>query len=119
MKARFKRDAGCLVGEKEFTMKYIALRAYSMPATGRFFMKISAIAAIAALCTACAGISPSVGISVPIGRMGGVGVSIGGGGTVSGSVGVGTGGASVGVGASGQLPKKAEPEAEKKEEKKP
>ena len=71
------------------------------------------------LLTACAGGGTSVGISVPIGRAGGVGVSVGSGGTVSGSVGVGKGGGSVSVGASGQLPKKAEPADDKKEEKKP
>lgn len=94
-----------------------------MPATARFGIKLSVVPMIATLFTACAGISPSIGISVPIGRMGGVGVSIGGGGTVSGSVGVGAGGGSVSVGASGQLPKpaekKPESDAEKKEEKKP
>jgi hypothetical protein len=78
---------------------------------------------ILSMLTACAGVGTSIGISVPIGRAGGVGVSIGSGGTVSGSVGVGAGGGSVSVGASGQLPKpeekKAEPEAAKKEEKKP
>jgi hypothetical protein len=110
------------VGFKEgFTMNSIASRADSMPATGRFGIKLACAVAITGLFTACAGVDTSIGISVPIGSMGGVGVSIGSGGTVSGSVGVGAGGGSVSVGASGQLPKPAEkaPEAEKKEEKKP
>lgn len=108
-------------------MNLIALCAVSMPARCRFCFKSVTLASIAGLLTACAGVSPSVGISVPIGRMGGVGVSIGGGGTVSGSVGVGAGGGSVSVGATGQLPKpaetktetKPEADAEKKEDKKP
>ncbi len=100
-------------------MNSIALCAYSMRATCHFSFKLLALIVIAALLTACAGIGTSVGISVPIGRAGGVGVSIGSGGTVSGTVGVGVGGGSVSVGASGQLPKKADSEAEKKEEKKP
>ncbi len=65
--------------------------------------------------TACAGVGTSVGISVPIGRVGGVGVSIGSGGTVSGSVGIGKGGGSVTVGASGQLPKKDDTKPEDKQ----
>ncbi len=105
------------------TINSIALRAYSMPATPCFSFKFIAMGGLIAMLTACAGVGTSVGVSIPIGRMGGVGVSIGSGGTVSGSVGVGAGGGSVSVGASGQLPKpaekKAEPEAEKKEEKKP
>ena len=101
------------------TINSIALRAYSMPATPRFCFKFVALSSLIAMLGACAGVGTSVGISVPIGRAGGVGVSIGSGGTVSGSVGVGAGGGSVSVGASGQLPKKSEPEPEKKEEKKP
>ncbi len=104
-------------------MNSIALRSDSMPPIGRFLLKFVTIAGVLALLTACAGFTPSIGISVPIGGMGGVGVSVGGNGTVSGSVGVGVGGGSVSVGGSGQLPKpaekKPETEAEKKEEKKP
>ncbi len=94
----------------------IANYADFITANSRFSFKISVIAASLALLSACAGVGTSVGISVPIGRMGGVGVSVGSGGTVSGSVGVGTGGGSVSVGATGQLPKKDET---KPEEKKP
>jgi hypothetical protein len=57
----------------------------------------------------CTGIS--FGIGLPIGGIGGVGVSVGSDGRVSGSVGVGTGGVSVGVGGSTQLPKSSEPAA--------
>jgi hypothetical protein len=54
--------------------------------------------------TGCAGFTPSLGISFPIGGLGSVGVSVGADGRVGGSVGVGVGGASVSVGTSGQLP---------------
>jgi hypothetical protein len=104
-------------------MNSVANYVDSMSAIGRFLLKSSFVVGIFTLLTACAGFTPSVGISVPIGGMGGVGVSVGGNGTVSGSVGVGVGGGSVSVGGSGQLPKpaekKPETEAEKKEEKKP
>jgi hypothetical protein len=107
----------------KFTMNSIAPRAYFIQAISRFWFKFPALTGIFMLLTACANVGTSVGISVPIGRMGGVGVSVGGNGTVSGSVGVGVGGGSVSVGASGQLPKPAEKkpemEDEKKEEKKP
>jgi hypothetical protein len=104
------------------TINSIAACAHIYWARGQFGLKIGSLLT-AGLLTACAGIGTSIGVSVPIGRMGGVGVSIGSGGTVSGSVGVGSGGGSVSVGASGQLPKPAEQkpevEPEKKEEKKP
>ncbi len=103
-------------------MNLIAIQSYFMPATNRFLLKLLLAAGVFSLLGACAGFTPSVGISFPIGGMGGVGVSVGGNGTASGSVGVGVGGGSVSVGTSGQLPKAAEqkpaPEAEKKEEKK-
>jgi hypothetical protein len=101
------------------TMNSIAPRARPISSNDRFGLKIAATLALCSLLAACAGVGTNIGISVPIGRVGGVGVSVGSGGTVSGSVGVGVGGGNVSVGASGQLPKKAEPEAEKKEEKKP
>jgi hypothetical protein len=115
--------ASNLAFESGFTMILIANYVYSMTPTGRFSLKMLCAVAITGLLSACAGVGTSIGINVPLGRMGGVGVSVGSGGTVSGSVGVGAGGGSVSVGTSGQLPKpaekKAEPEAEKKEEKKP
>jgi hypothetical protein len=76
-------------------MKSIAAYAHSKTAAGL----LSAF-----LLTACTGLSPSVGISFPIGGMGSVGVSVGADGRVGGAVGVGMGGASVSVGTSGQLP---------------
>jgi hypothetical protein len=57
----------------------------------------------------CAGVQ--IGIGLPIGHIGGVGVSVGSDGRVSGSVGVGSGGVSVGVGGSAQLPRSASPAA--------
>jgi hypothetical protein len=98
---------------------FIAPRAGFITATGRFGLKIGATSLAVVLFTACAGVGTTIGISLPVGNIGAVGVSVGSGGTVSGTVGVGVGGGAVSVGASGQLPKKAEPEAEKKEEKKP
>jgi hypothetical protein len=77
---------------------------------------IVALMGAVTLLTACAGINTSIGVSVPIGRMGGVGVSVGSGGTVSGSVGVGTGGGAVSVGASGQLPPPPADKQDKPEE---
>lgn len=106
-------------------MYSIALREYFMPAFSRFLFQSSLLTSAVFMLTACAGFSPSLGISFPIGGLGGVGVSVGGNGTVSGSVGVGAGGGAVSVGASGQLPKaadkkpQAEAAVEKKDEKKP
>jgi hypothetical protein len=84
-------------------------------------LKLVALTSMTVLLAGCASLGTSIGISVPIGSIGGVGVSIGSGGIVSGSVGVGAGGGSVSVGASGQLPKQAEKKAdagtEKKDEK--
>lgn len=66
------------------------------------------IAGVASL-AGCAGVQ--VGVGLPIGRIGGVGVSVGSDGRVSGTVGVGSGGVSVGVGGSAQLPRSASPAA--------
>jgi hypothetical protein len=86
-----------------------------------FLLKFVALTSMAVLLAGCAGLGTSIGISIPIGSIGGVGVSIGSGGIVSGSVGVGAGDGSVSVGASWQLPKQAEKKAdagtEKKDEK--
>lgn len=98
-------------------MNSVAYYAIFIWARSRFGLKTGAFAVALSLLTACAGVGTSVGISIPIGRVGGVGVSIGSGGQVSGSVGVGAGGGSVSVGASGQLPKTSE--HKKEEEKKP
>ncbi len=76
-------------------------------------MKSLAIRAIASACMAsgvvlgasgCANMSTGVGISVPIGPFGSVGVSMGSDGRVGASVGVGVGPATVSVGTSGTLP---------------
>jgi uncharacterized membrane protein YczE len=86
--------------KKVLTMNSVALCAGFTRANCRFGLKISALAAALSLLTACAGVGTSVGISVPMGRAGGVGVSVG----------------SFSMGASGQLPKN--PEQKKEEEKK-
>jgi hypothetical protein len=77
------------------TMKSIAAHAY--PISYTVFLSVF-------LLVGCTGLSPSVGISFPIGGMGSVGVRVGADGRVGGTVGVGVGGASVNVGTSGQLP---------------
>ena len=58
-----------------------------------------------ALLSGCAGIH--IGVGLPIGHIGGVGISIGSDGRVSAGVGVGSGGVTVGVGGSAQLPRSA------------
>ena len=65
--------------------------------------------ALVVLLAGCSGIH--IGIGLPIGHIGGVGVSLGSDGRVSGSVGVGSGGVSVGVGGSTQMPRSAAPAA--------
>jgi hypothetical protein len=52
--------------------------------------------------------SYQLGIGLPIGNVGGFGVSIGSDGSVGGTVGVGTGGVAVGVGGNGRLPRQAD-----------
>jgi hypothetical protein len=66
----------------------------------------SAVLVLLVALAGCSGIS--VGIGLPIGGFGGVGVSVGSDGRVSGSLGVGTGGVSMGVGGTAQLPKPSE-----------
>ena len=68
-----------------------------------------ALAAAVATLAGCANFS--VGLGLPIGGLGGVGVSVGSDGRVGGTVGVGTGPVSVDVGGSTQLPPPAEPAA--------
>ena len=79
-----------------------------LPPRARPGRSAGALAALLAL-VGCSGIS--IGIGLPIGGFGGVGVSVGSDGRVRGSVGVGSGGVSVGVGGSAQLPKPNEPAA--------
>ncbi len=67
-------------------------------------LAISGAALAAALLSGCANVSTGVGISIPVGPFGSIGVSVGSGGRVGASVGVGVGGVGVSVGTSGQLP---------------
>ena len=62
-------------------------------------------AAIAAALSGCSGIS--IGLGLPIGGFGGVGVSVGSDGRLGGSVSAGRGAVSVGVGGTVQLPPKS------------
>jgi hypothetical protein len=71
-------------------------------ACARFYWA-SAIFALMLL-TGCANVGVGFGISIPIGGMGSVGVSVGSDGRLGGSVGVGVGGASVNVGGTVPLP---------------
>lgn len=79
-----------------------------LPQRARLGSGAGALAVVLSL-VGCSGIS--IGIGLPIGGFGSVGVSLGGDGRVSGSVGVGSGGVSVGVGGSAQLPKPSQPAA--------
>ena len=63
----------------------------------------------ALLLTACANFS--VGIGLPIGGLGGVGVAVNTDGRVSGNVAVGSGGVLVGVGGTAEVPKPRDPVA--------
>ena len=99
-------------------MKEIACCADSARARARFGLKMLVWGALGAVLAGCAAMSTSVGVSVPIGRAGGVGVSVGSGGAVSGSVGGSVGGCSVSVGKSGRLPSRNGP-ADKKDDKVP
>jgi hypothetical protein len=71
--------------------------------TIRAIVSVSAVAVLVFLATGCANMSTGVGISVPIGPFGSVGVSMGSDGRVGASVGVGVGPATVSVGTSGTL----------------
>ena len=75
---------------------------------GRRSTAVCALVAVASL-AGCANFS--IGIGLPIGSIGGLGVSVDSDGRVGGTVGVGTGPVSVGVGGSTQLPPPAEPAA--------
>ncbi len=70
---------------------------------------LATVFAVTAALAGCANFS--IGIGLPIGGIGGVGVSVGSDGQVGGVVGVGTGNVSVGVGGSTQLPPRADPAA--------
>ena len=98
-------------------MKNIAAQADMSPANGQFRLKIIVFSlSAAALISGCASSGAHFGITLPVGRYGGIGVGVGTDGRVSGSVGVGAGGGSVSVGTSAQLPAAA---ASAPEDKKP
>lgn len=72
-------------------------------------LAVLALLAAQSILAGCANFS--IGIGLPIGGIGGVGVSVGSDGRVGGTVGVGSGPVSVGVGGSTQLPPPTEPAA--------
>ena len=76
--------------------------------THRPFACVARIALVWAvtLLAACSGIS--IGIGLPIGGLGSLGVSVGSDGVVGGGVAVGRGGVSVGVGGSTRLPQRTD-----------
>lgn len=71
---------------------------------GRRLEKWVFLASVCLALSGCAHIGGGIGISIPIGPFGSVGVNLVSDGRVGGSVGVGYGGASVSVGTSGKLP---------------
>ncbi len=75
------------------------------PPMHRHFGRATLVMTLAGALGGCA--SYQLGIGLPIGNVGGFGVSIGSDGSVDGIVGIGTGGVSVGVGGSGRLPRQA------------
>ncbi len=72
-------------------------------------LKYGALLLAAAGLPGCAGVN--IGLGLPVGGLGSVGVSVGSDGRVSGGVAVGRGGVSVGVGGSAPLPKPTDPAA--------
>jgi hypothetical protein len=71
---------------------------------------LGAVLLVGAVLAGCA--NAGLSFSLPVGRIGGVGVSVDTSGRVGGSVGVGGAGGSVSVGGSGQLPpRSASPQA--------
>lgn len=62
----------------------------------------------------CAVGGVNLGLSLPVGRSGGIGVNVGSDGRVGASVGIGVGGGSVSVGTSGQLPAPTHPKPQQK-----
>ena len=71
----------------------------------RFTLVCALVAALSASLAGCSGIH--IGIGLPIGGFGGVGVSVGSDGRIGGSVSAGRGGVAVGVGGTAQLPPKS------------
>ena len=74
-------------------------------AAGMKHHKVFFVGMLAAALSGCSGMS--VGIGLPIGGFGGVGVSVGSDGRVGGNVTVGSGGVVVGAGGTAQLPPKS------------
>ena len=75
------------------------------PQYSRRFAAATALAAGAVL-VGCAGIN--IGIGLPIGGLGSVGVSVGSDGRIGGGISVGSGGVMVGVGGTAQMPRPAD-----------
>jgi hypothetical protein len=71
--------------------------------------KIALTSLLTVLLTACSGATVGVGVSVPIGGAGSVGVGINSQGTVNAGIGVGGSHGGVSVGTSTRLPQAAEP----------
>ena len=74
-------------------------------AAGMKHHKVLFLVVLVAALSGCSGMS--IGIGLPIGGFGGVGVSVGSDGRVGGNVTVGSGGVVVGAGGTAQLPPKS------------
>jgi hypothetical protein len=73
----------------------------------RKFVRAISSCAMAIVCVTaagCANLGGGIGLSIPVGPFGSIGVNLGSDGRIGGSVGVGYGGASVSVGTSRKLP---------------
>lgn len=70
-------------------------------------LSVTGFVGAVAVLAGCANMTTGIGISLPIGGFGSIGVGVNSNGTVGGSVGVGAGPATVSVGTSGQLPSAA------------
>ena len=82
---------------------------------GRMIRNYGSLVCLGIMTSSCAHVGAGIGLSIPIGPFGSLGVNLGSDGRVGGSVGVGYGGASVSVGTSGQLPAAKAPEQEGKQ----
>jgi hypothetical protein len=69
----------------------------------RELAKWGLLAGVCLALSGCAHIGGGIGISLPIGPFGSVGVNLNSDGRVGGSIGIGVGGASISVGTSGKL----------------
>jgi recombinational DNA repair protein (RecF pathway) len=67
-------------------MKNVAARAYNSPANSQFLLKrLLASLGVALALSACASSGATLGLTLPVGRYGGIGVGIGTDGRVSGN----------------------------------